>query len=170
MPRRYRVLYAGCLCIAALAVVAEHRVPDSALHTFRGAGGGGRGGGGKAVSIAPAGRTPNADDCAWIERQSRDKVRKAISLHRGGEEGADIVKALRDPDDPIHAIIWDAFRAAGVPAELVNESLADWTAGTDVLSIGRRWQEKGIDVRRAVREAERRCLQVGRFLRYKDTQ
>jgi len=104
-----------------------------------------------------------------IEQRAKSQVVQAISLHRSGEEGKDVVMKVTRPDDPTRKLVLEVFKNAGVPEQLIEESLKDWTKGVNVLEIGRRWQEKGIDIPTVVRQAESQGLPVRKLLQEKDT-
>ena len=104
-----------------------------------------------------------------IAQRAKAEVIQSIALHRGGEEGKDVVAKVTHPDDPVYQLVLEVFKNTGVPKQLVEESLKDWTKGVNVLEIGRRWQEKGIDIPTAVRNAEAQGLPVRKLLQEKDT-
>ena len=104
-----------------------------------------------------------------VEQRAKIEVIQSLFLHRSGEEGQDVVATVTRPDDPVRQLVIEVFKNAGVSETLVEESLRDWTKGVNVLEIGRRWQEKGIDIPTVVREAESQGLPVRKLLQEKDT-
>jgi len=104
-----------------------------------------------------------------VEQRAKIEVIQSLFLHRSGEEGKDVVATVTRPDDPVRQLVIEVFKNAGVSETLVEESLRDWTKGVNVLEIGRRWQEKGIDIPTVVREAESQGLPVRKLLQEKDT-
>jgi len=104
-----------------------------------------------------------------VEQRARTEVIQSLFLHRSGEEGKDVVATVTGPDDPVRQLVIEVFKNAGVSETLVEESLRDWTKGVNVLEIGRRWQEKGIDIPTVVRDAESQGLPVRKLLQEKDT-
>jgi len=104
-----------------------------------------------------------------IAQRAKSEVIQSIALHRSGEEGKDVVMKVTGSDDPVFQLVLEVFKNAGVPKQLVEESLRDWTKGVNVLEIGRRWQEKGIDIPTVLRNAEGQGLPVRKLLQEKDT-
>jgi hypothetical protein len=104
-----------------------------------------------------------------IAQRAKSAVMKSIALHRSGEEGKDVVTKVTKPDDPVFQLVLEVFKNAGVPQQLVEDSLKDWTKGVNVMEIGRQWQEKGIDIPTVVRQAESQGLPVRKLMQEKDT-
>jgi len=104
-----------------------------------------------------------------VVQQAKSQVVQAIALHRSGEEGKDVVTKVTNADDPVFQLVREVFKNVGVPGALVEDSLKDWTKGVNVMEIGRRWQEKGIDIPAVVRNAEGQGLPVRRLMQEKDT-
>lgn len=104
-----------------------------------------------------------------IAQRAKSEAIRFIALHRSGEEGQNVVAKVTRPDDPVYQLVFEIFKNTGVPKQLVEESLKDWTKGVNVLEIGRRWQEKGIDIPTVVKQAESQGLPVQKLLQEKGT-
>jgi hypothetical protein len=103
-----------------------------------------------------------------IALRAKELVIWAIAEHRKGTHGAVIVNKIRR-DELVYQLILEAFKEKKVPKAVVEESLDDWTKGTNVQEIGRQWQEKGIDIPGLVRQAEGEGLPVRKLMQEKDT-
>lgn len=132
--RRVVLLFAPLFFLGCLLIVIEYRVPNWLLQKIAAPDAAGLYGDPEVGAGMADQQSKRAHD---IARRAKEKVIWAISRHRGGEEGIDIVKALSDPNDPIYIPIRKVFRDAAVPDQLVEASLRDWTEGTSVLEIGR---------------------------------
>ena len=104
-----------------------------------------------------------------IEQRAKSQIIPAIALHRSGEEGTDVVAKVTKSDDPVFQLVFEVFKNAGVSGPVIEESLKDWTKGVNVMEIGRRWQEKGVDIPAVIRNAEGQGLPVRRLMQEKDT-
>ena len=104
-----------------------------------------------------------------IAQRAKSEVIRSIALHRSGEEGKDVVAKATRSDDPVFQLVFEVFKNAGVPKQLIEESFKDWTKGVNVKEIGRQWQEKGIDIPTVVKQAESQGLPVRKLMQEKDT-
>lgn len=162
------LLFVGLMTFGFLGVTLDHRDPVSSAR--------------KLAGNATLSEEELQTTLRKLPRQEREeiaqkawrKVRRLIAAHRGEmyldkDESIKNVKRFAEKDDIIYALVRRVFKKGGVPDALVEESLRDWSRGVNVLEIGARWREQGVDIPKIVREAEAEGLPVREILRKKDT-